>query len=83
MRFGDADLTQRVRPLFPARAEDLDEKYAAFAPPDHLLTWAKEIQDEHLRRLATPEALPGHLLLNHDRLQRFLLQKTARHRAGE
>jgi iron(II)-dependent oxidoreductase len=75
---GDADLTQRVRPLFLADAADLDERCAALPPPDHLLAWAQEIQDEHLRRLATPGALPDHPLLNDDRLQWFLLQEAAR-----
>ncbi len=74
----DADLTQRVRPLFDVDAANLDEQCAALPPPDHLLAWAREIQDEHLRRLVTPEALPAHPLLNDDRLQWFLLQEGAR-----
>ncbi len=75
---GDADLTQRVRPLFDVGAANLDEQCAALPPPDHLLAWAQEIQDEHLRRLATPGALPAHPLLSDDRLQWFLLQEAAR-----
>jgi iron(II)-dependent oxidoreductase len=75
---GDADLTRRVRHLFQAgglaRAALCDQ----LPPPDHLLRWAAEIQDENLRRLATPGALPSHPLLTDDRLQWFLLEAAAR-----
>ncbi len=51
---GDTDLTDRVRPLFTPGAMDPGLQSARLPPPDHLLNWAAEIQDEHLRRLATP-----------------------------
>lgn len=73
---GDADLTSRVRHLFGPGDLDLDTRCARMPPPDHLLRWAEEIQDEHLRRLAS--GLPAHPLLAGDRLQWFLLQETAR-----
>lgn len=75
---GDADLTARVRHLFTPGALDLDAQCAALPPPDHLANWAREIQDEHLRRLATPGALPEHPLLADHRLTWFLLQELAR-----
>lgn len=75
---GDADLTGRVRHLFTPGRLDLDGQCAALPPPDHLANWAREIQDEHLRRLATPGALPEHPLLQRDRLAWFLLQELAR-----
>ena len=75
---GDPDLTRRVWKLFTPGELTLDEQCARLPPPDHLLNWAREIQDEHLRRLATPGELPDHPLLGDDRLQWFLLQETAR-----
>jgi iron(II)-dependent oxidoreductase len=57
---GDADLTSRVRHLFAATELPLSEQCAQLPPPDHLLNWAAEIQDEHLRRLANPGLLPTH-----------------------
>ncbi len=42
------------------------------------MNWALEIQQENLRRLATPGALPDHPLLDDDRLTWFLLQGHAR-----
>ncbi len=75
---GDSDLTARVRQTFTPGALDLDDQCAALPPPDHLANWAREIQDEHLRRLATPGALPEHPLLDGHRLTWFLLQELAR-----
>jgi len=75
---GDPDLTRRVRKLFAPGDLTLEEQCTRLPPPDHLLNWAQEIQDEHLRRLATPGELPVHPLLRDDRLQWFLLQETAR-----
>lgn len=79
---GDSDLTDRVRHLFPADSGARDEGdlvaiCARLPPPDHLVNWAAEIQEEHLRRLATPGALPPHPLLADDRLSWFLLQEAA------
>lgn len=73
---GDDDLTARLGPLFT-----LDEASAPchlLPPREHLLAWATEIQGEHLRRLATPGALPASPLLEDDRLPWFLLQERAR-----
>lgn len=81
---GDADLTARVRHLFGdlARGDpaplDLAVPCAQLPPPEHLLRWAADIQQEHLRRLATPGALPAHPLLAGDRLAWFILQENAR-----
>ncbi|MEA3277818.1 MAG: SUMF1/EgtB/PvdO family nonheme iron enzyme [Pseudomonadota bacterium] len=74
----DADLTDRVRDIFTPGALDPDEQCARLPPLDHLLNWAQEIEDEHLRRLANPRELPAHPMLEADRLQWFLLQETAR-----
>jgi len=75
---GDADLTQRVREVFVPGALDLETQCRRLPPIDHLLSWAREIQDEHLRRLATPGALPAHPLMREDRLPWLLLQEGAR-----
>jgi len=80
---GDSDLTERVRHLFPdplgpVEAEDAAAACAQLPPPSHLVAWAAEIHHEHLRRLATPGALPDHPLLAADRLPWFLLQENAR-----
>ncbi len=79
---GDSDLTDRVRHLFPdplgpVTAEDAAAACAELPPPSHLIQWAAEIQNEHLRRLATPGVLPDHPLLAADRLPWFLLQENA------
>lgn len=75
---GDADITARVRHLFADGPLSLDERCAALPPREHLLAWAAQIQDEHLRRLATPGEFPAHPLLRRDRLQWFLLQEAAK-----
>ncbi len=75
---GDADLTARVRPLFEGEEPPPAERCASLPPPEHLVRWATEIQDEHLRRLATPGALPEHPLLADDRLSWYLIQENAR-----
>lgn len=79
---GGPDLTNRVRYLFPAETAALAESNLAAAcaqlpPPEHLIHWAAETQEGHLRRLATPGALPDHPLLAEDRLAWFLLQEAA------
>jgi len=75
---GDRDLTDRVRLLFTSGSMGLDGQCARLPPTDHLLGWATEVQDDHLRRLATPGGLPASPLLEDDRLQWFLLQEEAR-----
>lgn len=73
---GDGDLAGRVRHLFAVGAAEAPVEH--LPPRNHLLAWAGEIQDEHLRRLATPGALPASPLLADDRLAWFLLQERAR-----
>jgi iron(II)-dependent oxidoreductase len=75
---GDAELTARIRHLFEDSAGGGAPDCASLPPPGHLLAWASEIQDEHLRRLATPGGLPAHPLLADDRLTWFLVQESAR-----
>jgi iron(II)-dependent oxidoreductase len=74
---GDADLSRRVRHIF-ADESDPAASCALLPPAPHLLHWAQEIQDEDLRRLATPGALPPHPLLAQDRLTWYLLQDAAK-----
>ncbi len=75
---GDDDLTQRIRHLFIPGQLPLGEQCAQLPPVDHLILWADEIRDEHLRRLATPGALGDHPHLANDRLAWFVLQEQAR-----
>lgn len=75
---GESDLTARVRHIFGPGDLDLGARCALLPPPDHLLQWAAQAQDEDLRRLATPGALPLHALLREDRLAWYLLQQTAK-----
>jgi len=80
---GEADLSARVRHLFGEEAgsgpvPDPAARCPLLPPTPHLLRWAREIQDEDLRRLATPGALPGHPLLAEDRLTWYLLQESAK-----
>ena len=79
----DADLTARIGHLFPGHsslesASDPVGICAGLPPRDHLLAWAGEIQDEHLRRLANPGELPEHPLMDEGRLAWFVLQENAR-----
>jgi len=55
---GDDDLAHRVRHIFAKGACTPAAAGALLPPPDHLLNWALEIQDEHLTRLANPGLLP-------------------------
>jgi gamma-glutamyl hercynylcysteine S-oxide synthase len=73
---GDADLADRVRPIFATGEEEASGE--GLPPLDHLLAWAEEVWGEHLRRLATPGAWPNNALMQHDRLAWFLLQETAK-----
>jgi gamma-glutamyl hercynylcysteine S-oxide synthase len=74
---GDVERSGRVRHIF-ADAQDPAARCALLPPVAHLLRWAQEIQDEDLRRLATPGALPAHPLLAQDRLPWYLLQEAAK-----
>jgi iron(II)-dependent oxidoreductase len=75
---GDADLSGRVRHIFTDGDPDPAALSLLLPPKDHLLRWAQEVQDEDLRRLATPGALPAHPLLAQDRLPWYLLQEAAK-----
>lgn len=75
---GDDDLTQRVSQLLEPGALPLQEQCARLPPRSHLISWAGEIRDEHLRRLASPGALPATALTADDRLQWYLLQEQAK-----
>jgi gamma-glutamyl hercynylcysteine S-oxide synthase len=74
----DPEITARVRHLFAPGPLSLDECCAALPPREHLLAWAGQIHDEHLRRLASPGGLPEHPLLADQRLPWFLLQEMAK-----
>ena len=74
----DDNLSRRVSHLFESGSLPSQEQYHQLPPRSHLLSWAREIRDEHLRRLATPGALPDNPLTVNDRLQWFLLQEQAK-----
>jgi iron(II)-dependent oxidoreductase len=74
----DADLSSRVRHIVATSNADPVALCRLLPPREHLLRWAQDIQDEHLRRLATPGALPAHPLLADDRLPWYLLQESAK-----
>ncbi len=72
---GDDDLTARVRELFVSDKAPTPEQWSQLPPKEHLLNWAREIQDENLRLLANPGMLPNHPLLEHDRVLHQILQE--------
>jgi gamma-glutamyl hercynylcysteine S-oxide synthase len=74
----DEDLSQRVRHLFIPGKLPLAEQCEQLPPIEHLILWADQIRDEHLRRLATPGAMGEHPHLAEDRLAWFLLQEQAK-----
>jgi iron(II)-dependent oxidoreductase len=76
---GDKALSQRIEHLFRPGELSLREQCQRLPPRDHLLNWGREIRDEHLMRLANPNSLPKHPLLEGERLQWFLLQEQAKH----
>lgn len=69
---GDADLTIRIQELFTSQPSP--ELWARLPPKEHLLNWAREIQDENLTLLANPGMLPQHPLLRDDRVLHQILQ---------
>ena len=75
---GDGDLAGRVSQLLQPGVLPLEAQCAGLPPRAHLISWASEIRDEHLRRLATSGALPVTPLTADDRLQWFLLQEQAK-----
>lgn len=74
----DDDLARRVSHLFTPGELPLSEQCAQLPPVEHLITWADQIRDEHLRRLATPGELDKHPSLEQDRLVWFLFQEQAK-----
>ena len=74
----DNDLSSRVEEFFQPGRASLAEQCAHLPPRHHLMSWATEVMDEHLMRLANPGLLPEHPLLVEDRLSWFLLQEVAR-----
>ncbi len=74
----DSDLSRRVDHLFTPGELSLAEQCAQLPPVAHLIQWAGQIRDEHLRRLATPGALPDHPHLAEDRLAWHLVQEQAK-----
>ncbi len=74
----DDDLPRRVRHLFAPGDLTLAEQCDRLPPAEHLVQWANQIRDEHLRRLATPGALADRPYLANDRLVGFLLQEQAK-----
>jgi iron(II)-dependent oxidoreductase len=74
----DDALSMRVEQLFSPSELTLDQQCHQLPPVEHLINWGSQIHDEHLRRLATPSALPDHPWLFNDRLPWFLLQEQAK-----
>ncbi|MET0049888.1 MAG: SUMF1/EgtB/PvdO family nonheme iron enzyme [Candidatus Thiodiazotropha sp.] len=75
----DDDLSRRVRHLFTVGGLSLEEQCAQLPDRDHLIHWATEVRDEHIRLLATPGALPAeHPWMVEDRLAWYLLQEQAK-----
>jgi iron(II)-dependent oxidoreductase len=74
----DDDLSSRVKQLFSPNELTLEQQCSQLPPVEHLINWGSEVHDEHLRRLATPAALPEHPWLHNDRLPWFLLQEQAK-----
>jgi iron(II)-dependent oxidoreductase len=74
----DEALTQRIHHLFTPGELSLPEQCAQLPSAEHLMHWADEIRDEHLRRLANPKSLPEHPYLENDRLVWYLLQELAK-----
>jgi len=56
---GDRDLSQRVAPIFGAGQIPSPALESQLPPREHLLNWAREIQEEDLTRLANPQLLPA------------------------
>ncbi|MEJ2692467.1 MAG: SUMF1/EgtB/PvdO family nonheme iron enzyme [Candidatus Thiodiazotropha sp.] len=74
----DDTLTHPVHHLFTPGDLTWAQQSDRLPPLEHLIRWADEIRDEHLRRLATPGALGDHPYLANDRLAWFLLQELAK-----
>jgi iron(II)-dependent oxidoreductase len=74
----DNDLSKRVEQLFSPSELSIEQRCRQLPPVEHLINWGSQIHDEHLRRLATPSAMPNHPWLDTDRLPWFLLQEQAK-----
>lgn len=74
----DDNITARVRPLFAVGVTVNEALLAQLPPLDHLLNWALELQDENLTRLANPDRLPAHELMEGDALLLHIVQEHAR-----
>lgn len=74
----DEELTHPIRHLFSPGDLTLSEQCCQLPPVEHLIRWAGEIRDEHLRRLATPGVLGDHPYLADDRLAWFIVQEQAK-----
>lgn len=73
----DDSMTAKIREIFSADAETDAEMWRRLPPPDHLINWALELQDENLMRLANPGLLPDHPLLGENRLILRIIQQLA------
>jgi iron(II)-dependent oxidoreductase len=74
----DDQLTHPIHHLFNPGHLSLAEQCNQLPPIEHLIRWADEIRDEHLRQLATPGMLGDHPQLADDRLVWFLVQEQAK-----
>jgi iron(II)-dependent oxidoreductase len=74
----DDEPSRRIEHLFTPGDLTLAEQCRRLPSTQHLIHWADEIRDEHLRRLATPGALPEHPHLANDRLAWHLVQEQAK-----
>lgn len=74
---GDEGMTARVRALFAHDAAPTAAQLAQLPPPDHLLNWALELQEENLTLLANPSHLPAHPLVQEGRLLPRVVQQQA------
>lgn len=71
---GESDLTDRVRHLFEPADPVAPRQWEQLPPKEHLLNWALELQEENLMRLANPDRLPDHPLLQGQRLVHLINQ---------
>lgn len=74
----DVELTRRVSHLFAYNASAPQESDERLPPRDHLLNWAREIQDRHLMVLANVESRSGISPSIDDWLPKYLVQVHAR-----
>ncbi|MEJ1355466.1 MAG: SUMF1/EgtB/PvdO family nonheme iron enzyme [Candidatus Sedimenticola sp. (ex Thyasira tokunagai)] len=75
---GDDDMTSRVREIFIPGILPSQEEWKRLPPKDHLLNWVMELQDENIMRLANPDQLPNHPLIENGRLLHLIIQGQAK-----